>query len=82
VVCEDSLVTLSFPSPRDALEHLAKTGSNAVTRRAWTRRALADFDDGYRRRFACGGSVPLTYHPVLLIARRSEPHVGSVRHRH
>jgi malonyl-CoA O-methyltransferase len=62
---------LRFESPRHALEHLRNTGANCLQRAAWTRGALRDFEDAYRRRFPLpGGAVSLSYHPLLFVAER------------
>lgn len=59
-----------FPSPRQVLHHLRKTGVNGRAQRIWTRSALAQFTADYLRDFETGAGVPLTYHPVWIIARK------------
>ena len=71
VLAEDEHLTLNFPSPTEVLRHLKHTGVTGVTRTSWTRGRLAEFSAEYSSRYGDGdGSVPLTYHPVYLIARK------------
>ena len=71
VLAEDEHLTLHFPSPTEVLRHLKHTGVTGVTRTSWTRGRLAEFSAEYSSRYGDGdGSVPLTYHPVYLIARK------------
>ena len=69
VLAEDEHLTLHFPSPTEVLRHLKHTGVTGVTRTSWTRGRLAEFSAEYSSRYG-DGSVPLTYHPVYLIARK------------
>lgn len=59
-----------FPAPRQVLEHLRKTGVNGRARKNWTKSTLARFTAEYVRYFETGAGVPLTYHPVWIIARK------------
>ena len=61
---------LWFRSPPDVLRHLRETGVNGRAGHVWTRATLAAFCDGYTRAFATDKGVPLTYHPIWIIARR------------
>ncbi len=79
---------LRFSSPRRVLEHLRRTGANGLERAGWTRGTLRAFAGEYRERFASGGDVTLTYHPLFLVAQRRDDdeaagrHGNSLRHRH
>lgn len=71
LVCQPSVVSIDLESPRDVLEHLRRTGvnalahgSNAVT---LARRILRD----YPRQ--ADGTCRMTYYPLIIIARRSDP---------
>lgn len=64
-------IVLEFGSASEVLRHLRATGVNAGANRHWTRAALARFQAGYQARFAEGGVFPLTYDPVILVARQS-----------
>ncbi|MCE5973186.1 methyltransferase domain-containing protein [Sinirhodobacter sp. WL0062] len=61
---------LWFDTPRDVLRHLRETGVNGAASQVWTRARLARFDSEYRALFGIARGVPLTYHPIWMIARR------------
>jgi malonyl-ACP O-methyltransferase BioC len=67
-VCEQSYETMTFSSPREVLEHLRKTGVNAVgygqNRTVLARRILEQFPQNDN------GECTLTYRPLYLIARK------------
>lgn len=63
-------VVLEFDSALALLKHLRQTGVNGHAQQSWSRRHLRDFENAYRERFGGGGKLPLTYDPVLLVARR------------
>lgn len=70
LACHEELVTLEFSSVRDILRHLKATGVTASGGRSrWTRSTLAAFEADYTARFQSGNRMlPLTYHPIILIA--------------
>ncbi len=61
-----------FPKPRDVLNHLRQTGVNSIQRSPWTRKELHTFCQEYNNRFQIDQAVRLTYHPLYLVARRSQ----------
>ena len=61
---------LWFDSPIDVLRHLQQTGVNAVAANTWTRATLARFSARYIEAFGAPGGVPLTYHPIWIIAHK------------
>lgn len=75
---ESESITLSFPSPKEVLMHLKKTGTtqlphwNNETPRLNTRSALSELDRSYRRYFssADGSAVLLSYTPLYLYATK------------
>lgn len=71
---DEHLHQLPFHSPLDVLRHLRQTGVTATASSStppWTRTQLNDFSQRYRQRFRLpDGDLPLTYHPLTLIARR------------
>lgn len=73
LLCSDEYIrTLSFGSPADVLRHIKATGVNSLSRARWTRGRLAQFEEEYNNRFALtDGSVTLTYHPILVMARKA-----------
>ncbi|MFY0310236.1 malonyl-ACP O-methyltransferase BioC [Leisingera sp. D0M16] len=64
-------VVLEFDNALALLKHLRQTGVNGHAQQSWSRRHLRDFEDAYRARFGRSGKLPLTYDPVLLVARRT-----------
>lgn len=73
---DEWLHPLLFDSARALLDHLRRTGVNgggSSTVRIATPAALRAFEERYRRAYGIptGGLLPLTYHPLLLIARAS-----------
>lgn len=69
---EEERVTLWFSSPTEVLRHLRETGVSGTEKRIWTRSRLNQFCQDYTQRFADkAGRVPLTYHPIYLIARNT-----------
>ena len=63
---------LEFSTVREILRHLKATGVTASGGRSrWTRSTLAAFEADYSARFRSGNRMlPLTYHPITLIARK------------
>lgn len=72
IACHEELITLEFATVRDILRHLKATGVTASGGRSrWTRSTLAAFEADYSARFRSGNRMlPLTYHPITLIARK------------
>lgn len=66
----DRKCRLWFDHPRDVLAHLRQTGVNGRASRTWTRRDLAQFCAAYQDQFGQNGRVPLTYHPIWVIAQK------------
>lgn len=62
---------LWFDSPLDVLRHLQQTGVNAGATNIWTRATLARFTAQYSQAFGETKGVPLTYHPIWIIARKA-----------
>lgn len=72
LLAEEEHMALHFPSPMDVLRHLKHTGVTGITRTAWTRGRMEEFSSLYSTRYGSpDGSVPLTYHPIYLIARKN-----------
>ena len=66
---DHTLETLWFTSPLATLQHLRKTGVNAIGTKAWTRKQLGLFSQEYAQRFKSDDGVSLTYHPMYFIAQ-------------
>lgn len=65
----DYLEMLHFKTPRAVLKHLQATGVTGGAQFVWTKATLEKFYDKYQS-LAEDAGVPLTYHPVLMIARK------------
>jgi len=64
--------TLCFDSPVDVLKHIKQTGVNGISKTPFTRSSLKQFEDHYNQQFASNdGRVQLTYHPIIVIAKRN-----------
>lgn len=69
--CGQRVLRQWFAEPRDLLHHLRRTGVNGLARRGWTRRDLAGFCTDLRAAHGDGtGRVPLSWHPVWLVAHK------------
>lgn len=62
--------TLWFASACEVLRHLRYTGVNALDSEAWSPSKAQRFCSSYEATFGRNGSVPLTYHPVFIVARK------------
>ncbi|MDA7965040.1 methyltransferase domain-containing protein [Ruegeria sp.] len=72
VVCiGETTEQMYFQSPRQVLEHLRSTGVNGRAQKAWTKSDLLRFTQDFTRNFGGDKGLPLTYHPVWLIARKN-----------
>ena len=67
---EEERLHRSFPSPLQVLYHLKETGVTGTGKQHWTRRELNRFCEEYIRLFGDNQSVPLTYHPIYIIAKK------------
>ncbi|WP_341485691.1 methyltransferase domain-containing protein [Thioclava sp. GXIMD4215] len=70
LACGEDLSPLYFPSPREVLRHLRRTGVNGQARQSWTRARLARFEAAYRQQFGTAQGVSLTYQAVWIVARK------------
>ncbi len=60
-----------FSSPVEVLHHIKATGVNGLGRTRWTSRRLKQFEEGYRdHHTTIDGNVTLTYHPLIIVARK------------
>lgn len=67
------ITALEFASPSEVLRHIKATGVNAIEKTRWTKSDLAAFEALYRERFTtAGGKITLTFHPILIVARKKE----------
>lgn len=63
-------IVLEFSSVVDVLRHLRATGVNGRARDRWSKQQLRSFETAYRECFERNGLLPLTYDPVMLVARK------------
>ena len=68
---EEEIVSLSFGTPLEVLQHLRQTGVTGTEKKVWTRGRLQSFCEEYIRMYGKDDrSVSLTYHPIYVIARK------------
>lgn len=70
LVAREWRTTLRFDSALDVLRHLRKTGVNGLAECRWTPRQLNRFCAEFERSHPFDGGVALTYHPIVIIARK------------
>ena len=73
----EDVITLEFITPLAALKHLKATGVNSLPEynsetnaSLSTRAALQDFSEAYIKTHSTPNGVSLTYHPVIIIAKK------------
>ncbi|MBE2895338.1 malonyl-ACP O-methyltransferase BioC [Pasteurellaceae bacterium HPA106] len=62
---------LTFPSPRAVLKHLKATGVTATAQMHWTKHRLQAFEQAYCAHYSSQTGVRLTYHPLIILAKRT-----------
>jgi malonyl-ACP O-methyltransferase BioC len=72
VILESSerIQVMTFPSAHEVLQHLKRTGVNSLRQNHWPPRTLKRFCSEYESRFRSESGVTLTYHPIVVVARR------------
>lgn len=70
LVADEKLTKLYFSNPTDVLRHIRETGVNGLSPVRWTKKELLSFTDSYIRLFASAEGLPLTYHPIQIIAKK------------
>jgi len=61
---EPEIHIMAFESPKEVLKHLQLTGVNGIEQKAWTKKDLIKFENGYKN--LCSRRVTLTYNPVYV----------------
>ncbi len=69
---EEEISPIYFDSPMAVLQHLRRTGVTGLGGKSWTRKELTLFERAYIRKFAQGNTIPLTYHPIYIIAQKKK----------
>lgn len=60
-----------FSCPASVLKHMKQTGVNGLNNSYFGKEQLRKFDESYRQLFTqADGSVCLTYHPIIVIAKK------------
>jgi len=72
VCAEEWREEVPFSSPMEVLRHMKLTGVNGVSTCSLNRRTLRTWDGKYRKMFEKDNQVHLTYHPVIIIARKKD----------
>ncbi|MBE2898636.1 malonyl-ACP O-methyltransferase BioC [Pasteurellaceae bacterium 20609_3] len=67
---ETNCQMLILESPRAVLKHLQATGVTATAQVRWRKAQLLAFEQAYARAFSVPGGVRLSYHPIIMIAKR------------
>lgn len=67
---QESRMIEQFPTPMQVLYHLRRTGVTGNANRPWSRGRLREFCNEYETRFMQHGTVPLTYHPIYIVAQK------------
>ena len=61
---ETEIHIMAFDTPKDVLKHLQLTGVNGIENRAWTKKDLIKFENGYKN--LCNRRPTLTYNPIYI----------------
>ena len=69
---KEEIKTVYFSSPKDVLLHLKRSGVNGIASEKWTKSDFLYFTDRYNRLFKSDYGVPLTYHPIYIIASKKQ----------
>lgn len=70
IYAAEERLTKSFATPMEVLYHLKRTGVTGTTSYRWSKERLSRFCAEYNRQFLSDGLLPLTYHPIYIIAKR------------
>ena len=62
-IIEDE-IKLDFPTPKDVLKHIQKTGVNALVETHWTKSNMKNFETSYN--FLTKNKPTLTYNPIYV----------------
>lgn len=61
---DEEIHIMAFDSPKDVLKHLQQTGVNSLDSKAWTKKDLVAFENGYKN--LCSRRISLTYNPIYI----------------
>lgn len=72
LAADEEHIEMIFPTPQSVLHHLKSTGVTGISRTSWTKGRLKEFTSAYQEKYGLeDGNVPLTYHPIYIIAEKS-----------
>lgn len=71
LVAQEEHLKLHFESPLQVLVHLKQTGVTGIKNHRWTKGKLRAFCDKYTSHYGTEEGVSLTYHPIYIIAIKS-----------
>lgn len=66
----EEIISKTFETPLRVLHHLKRTGVTGIQTQSWTKGTLKTYCGEYTSRYSNGNSVPLTYHPIYIIAKK------------
>lgn len=61
---------IMFNTPLDVLKHIQATGVNSTNSAFFGKEHLRNFEKTYSRLFTENYQVPLTYHPIIIVAKK------------
>ena len=64
ITAEEEIRIMAFKTPKDILKHLHSTGVNSLTPKAWTKKDMQSFENGYNN--FCSNRPTLTYNPIYI----------------
>lgn len=68
-ILEEETVEIEFNDIKEMLEHIKKTGVNAVSEKTWGIKELNTFKENYKNLY--GDDVKLTYNPIYVLLKKS-----------
>ena len=66
----EETTTIYFEKPLDVLRHLRATGVNGGFQSCWSIKRYHTFTSQYEEFFATEQGIPLTFHPIYMIAKK------------
>lgn len=67
---QEEILPLFFEMPLQVLHHLKNTGVTRISNYLWTKGKLQEYTKDYVALFGNEGQVPLTYHPLYIVAKK------------
>lgn len=68
---EEKIIVKQFTSSKEVLKHIKHTGVNGIESKPWNKTDLLYFENNYRAAYSGpNNTLSLTYHPILITARK------------